>query len=153
MSPAAVIKQFPEITFKSAARFVWSPKKQVVYYDHKRLSSPEGAMALLHEVGHARLGHQNFEYDIDLINMEVEAWDEARGLANQLSVPLDEDHIESCLETYRIWIYKRARCPECSNAAIQQTTSTYRCFNCGSSWKVAQTRTIQPRRMSCITPY
>lgn len=152
MTPSAVIKQFPNIDFMSAQRFVWSPKKQVVYYDNRRLKTQAGQIALLHEIGHALLKHQTYEYDIDLINMEVEAWDEARRLAKQFKVSLNEEHINQCLETYRIWIYKRSRCPECSNISLQQTPTSYACFNCGSSWQVAQSKTVQPRRMNCITP-
>ena len=129
---------------------MWSPKKQVIYYDELAIGSREGIMALLHEIGHAKLGHQTFEMDIELITMETQAWEEAKSLANKLGVELDENHIQNCLEGYRIWIYKRSRCPSCSNTSLQESSRSYRCFNCGASWQVAQNRTLQPRRMNCV---
>ena len=151
MTAAAIIKNFPDITFKAGKNFIWSPKRRVVFYDELRLKTSQGMMALLHEIGHAHLQHQTFELDIELLNMEVEAWIEARKLAENLKFRLNEDHIESCLETYRVWLYKRSKCPVCANTSLQETLTTYRCFICNSSWRVAQTRSTQPHRMACIS--
>lgn len=152
MTSAAVFRRFPNLSFQPGKSFIWSPHKGVVFYDSDRIESNEGMMALLHEIGHAQLGHETFEYDIELLNMEVEAWTKARSLAKRINFELDEGHIDDCLETYRLWLYKRSKCPVCANTSLQENVTTYRCFVCNSSWRVAQTRTVQPRRMRCISP-
>lgn len=152
MTAEQLFSLFPAIEFHQAETFVWAPQQRTVYYDPKRLSSKRGLLALLHEISHALLDHQTFELDIELLNMEVAAWTKARQLAAQHKIAIDEAHIEDCLETYRIWLYKRSRCPNCANTSLQQDVHSYRCFLCGSTWQVAQSRTTQPRRMQCITP-
>lgn len=147
---SALLNSFPNISFQQGKTFSWSPRKQVVYYDPLQITTPHGSLALLHEIGHAKLKHSNYRLDIELINMEVAAWAEARKYAQALNIEVDEDHIEDCLETYRLWLFKRSRCPECSNTSIQQNQRTYRCFLCSTTWQVAQTKTTQPRRMRCL---
>lgn len=150
MTAPAILQHFPDISFAKGKTFCWSPRKQIVYYDPYHIDSDQGILALLHEIGHARLGHSNYQLDIELLNMEVAAWLEARTYARKLMIDIDENHIEDCLETYRVWLYKRSRCPECSNTSIQQGQSNYRCFLCNTTWQVAQTKTTQPRRMRCL---
>lgn len=150
MIDTALLTSFPDVNFAEGKTFSWSPRKQVVYYDPLHINTEHGALALLHEIGHARLNHSNYQLDIELINMEVAAWNEARKIAKKQKIKVDEEHIEACLETYRVWLFKRSRCPECNNASIQQNQRTYRCFLCGTSWQVAQTKTTQPRRMRCL---
>lgn len=150
MAPAKLLELFPNIHFRSGKTFVWSPSQQAVYYDPKRINTKHGLLALLHEVGHALLKHQTYEYDIELLKMELDAWSQARSLASKLKLKVvDEEHIDNCLETYRVWIYKRSRCPSCENTSLQQSARYYQCFLCNSKWEVAQNRTTQPRRMKC----
>lgn len=150
MSTATIFKEFTNVSFVPGHTFTWSPRKRVIIYDKNLLETNRGAMALLHEIGHAKLNHQTYNFDIELINMEVEAWAQARNLAKRHNVPIDESHIDECLETYRIWLYKRSRCPTCSNTSVQESTRKYRCFLCRTTWEVASTRTTQPRRMNCF---
>lgn len=144
-----VKKRYPNLKFQSGSTFVWSPQASTVFYNQELVDTPRGGLALLHEIGHALLGHQTYQLDLELLNMEVEAWIKARELADHHELEIDEEHIENCLETYRIWLFKRSRCPTCENTSLQQDETNYRCFVCGSGWRVAQTRTLQPRRMAC----
>lgn len=109
-------------------------------------------MAILHEIAHSLLAHKNYLLDIELLNMEVAAWARARKLAKDFSVSIDEVHINDCLDSYRLWLYKRSRCPNCQNTGFQQDGNTYRCFICFASWRVAASHTLRPRRMQCKLP-
>lgn len=147
---AELSKQFPKLKFVAGEQFIWSPLKRTIYYDEAQSTTPQGFLALLHEVGHALLGHKDYTFDLDLLNMEVEAWAKARELAQDFKLDVNEDHIENCLDTYRMWLFKRSRCPTCAQTSLQADARTYRCFICHSQWKVAPTRSLQPRRMNCI---
>lgn len=151
MTVAQIKKHYPELKFKASNRFVWSPRRRTVYYDPQLVETSEGLQALLHELSHALLHHENYELDIELINMEVEAWSKAKELAPQFDVKISDDHVDYCLESYRIWLFKRSQCPVCESTSIQENETTYRCFNCQASWKVAQTKSLQPRRMQLVT--
>ena len=145
-----ISKQFPNLNFKAADHFVWRPASQTIYYDPSLINTPLGGLAVLHELSHALLGHQTYEYDIELLNMEVAAWSKAKQLAAVYKFKVDEDHIEDCLETYRIWLWKRSRCPQCQTTSLQESESYYRCFNCHHRWRVAQSHSLRPRRMQCL---
>lgn len=152
MTTAQLLSSFPGIHFARGKTFVWSPAKKTVFYDPTRVETPLGGLALLHEIGHAELGHTSYELDTELIDMEVAAWEEAKELATKLAFQIDHSHIEECLETYRLWLYKRSRCPKCDNTGLQVNGRTYSCFLCGSQWQVASSHSLQPRRMKCNIP-
>lgn len=139
-----IIKQiktrWPELRFKAAEQFSWSPETSEIVY--VRGSSGQNAVwSLLHETGHALLGHKNYESDYELIRLEVAAWDKAREVGEDLSIDIDEDHIQDCLDTYRDWLSKRSICPNCSTQSIQQGDFVhYRCHNCHTSWRVSANR-------------
>lgn len=151
MTASQLSQKFPDLSFKVGKNFMYSPKHKVVYYHPDRIKTNHGILALLHEVGHALLGHQTYELDIELLDMEVAAWEKAKYLAKEYRLEIDEKHINDCLETYRIWLYKRSSCPICSNTSLQSSANEYQCFLCDARWQVAQTRTTQPRRMNCTT--
>ena len=148
MTLTQIKTEFPQFQFTPGKNFFWSPRSQTVFYQPRQLASKYGRLALLHEVGHGLAGHRSYQLDIDLLNMEVEAWSQARQLAARLRLSIDEDHIDQCLETYRSWIYKRSLCPQCEATSLQRDTRTYECFNCGAEWRVATTRSLHPRRMA-----
>lgn len=144
-----IIPHYPQLRFTSSSHFVYSPNKRTIFYDASEFYTPKGRLALLHEIGHAELNHQRYRSDIDLLNMEIDAWDYAVENAEQFDIPVDEAHIDRCLETYRVWLYKRSRCPQCSYHGIQTSLSKYRCFMCRHTWRVARTLSLQPHRMDC----
>lgn len=145
---ATLAKRYPQFQFVPADIFAWSPDKQTVMYNSDQLAEPCGTLALLHELAHAQLGHQDFSYDIELMRMEIEAWGVAKELAPKFGVTINDDYIHQCLESYREWMYKRSRCPECHEAGVQQDRY-YHCIICGSRWRVTPNRHTHPYRIRC----
>lgn len=133
-------KQFPGLRFKAGKQFSWSPETGEIIYK----SGAHGTAArwsLLHETGHALLGHRSYKADFELLRLEVDAWQQAKSIAKTVGVMIDEDHIQDCLDTYRDWLYKRSICPNCSTKCLQQDDFVhYRCFNCHATWRVTASR-------------
>ena len=115
---------------------MWSPHTQSIVYDTRRANRNDGKIALVHEIGHAVLGHRIYRFDMQLIQMELDAWDVARGLADKYNLVMDEEHIARCIQTYDDWLTKRATCPDCDNFCLQRGRDEYGCFICGSVWQV-----------------
>lgn len=131
-----IAKDFPQFEFIPANFFMWSPHELAIYYDTKRVKKNDGLIALVHEIGHATLDHRLYRFDAELLKMEMDAWDEARKLANRYGLTVDEDHISRCIKTYDDWLTKRATCPDCSNFSLQRGRDEYSCFGCGAVWQV-----------------
>lgn len=131
----------------SSGAFYWSPRTTTLHYAQDRLDQPEGQAALLHEAGHAILGHRSYQLDSELLLMEVEAWEQARLLATQLAIPIDNNHIEDCLDTYREWLYARSTCPRCKTNGLQTSRTAYCCVNCSTEWYVSPSRFCRAYRM------
>ena len=143
-----IVDSFEHLQFKPGSEFVWSPRESTVYYDTERIDTTAGKLALLHEIGHAELRHSSIRSDMHLVGMEVEAWEFARQHAPQFDLEVNEEYIDNCLESYRIWAYKRAICPKCSFHGIQKTRQDYHCFTCRHAWRVTTNLTLQPHRMN-----
>lgn len=134
-------KHFPGVTYRKSKQFYWSPKTNEVFYT--TLTDPQtGVWSLLHETAHAALGHTMYRADFELVLLEIAAWEKAKDLARELlSMEIDEDHIQDCLDTYRDWLCARSTCPGCGNLALQQSDFRhYQCFNCHARWKVSPSR-------------
>ncbi len=131
-----LIKDFPQFSFRAGRFNMWSPNTMTVYYDSRRIKTDNGKVGLLHEIGHGLLGHRIYKYDMELLAMEMEAWDVVRKLAPKYQLPVDETHIARCIATYDNWLSKRATCPDCTNFSLQRDRATFGCFACGSKWKV-----------------
>lgn len=132
--------KFPRLKFTPGPRFYWSPETGEIFYHHES-SDQESLWSLLHETGHAALGHTSYQGDFELLQMELAAWQRARQLGQEFNIEIDEDHIQDCLDTYREWLYKRCICPGCGTKCLQQDDSTlYGCHNCGSTWQVSSDR-------------
>ena len=141
-------KDYPQISFASAARFYWSPKDQVVYYDPNK-NDIAAQWALLHELCHGLLGHSNYKTDFELLQLEAAAWHKAKEVAKKYSVVIDEDHLQDCLDTYRDWLHARSTCPACTEHGLQRVNRVYTCINCANEWLVSSSRFCRPyRRMS-----
>lgn len=131
---------YPELRFKPGKEFSWSPESQEVFYK-QNAGGKTARWSLLHETGHALLGHTTYKADFELLRLEIAAWGKARELAAALKIKIDEDHIEDCLDTYRDWLYKRSICPTCHSKCMQQSDYIhYRCFNCHTVWSVSNNR-------------
>jgi hypothetical protein len=137
----------PGIEFVESKAFYWSPRTKAVHFDPDMLMTPEGEWALLHEAAHAQLGHVHYASDAGLLLLEVEAWQQARRLAEKSGIVIDEDHIQDCLDTYRDWLYARSTCPTCSLNSLQTESTSYQCLNCSTTWSVSRSRFCRPYRM------
>ena len=130
----------PGIDFTPGENYFWSPAdNRITYADDTE--DKNGQYALLHETGHALLGHRTYQTDYQLLKMEVEAWEKAKEIAAKLGIKISENHIQECLDSYRDWLYKRCICPSCGTKTIQNDTSnSYSCFNCHACWQVSPSR-------------
>jgi hypothetical protein len=126
----------PQLIFKAADRFYWSPSEQVIYYDPKS----KKAEVLLHEISHSLLGHEDYSRDIELLAMERQAWDKAGSLSETYQVKIDDDTIQEYLDTYRDWLHARSTCPECQAIGHESRKHLYKCVACGHSWRVNEAR-------------
>lgn len=123
--------------------FSWNPQTKTITY----VSTDEALeSSLLHEYGHALLGHTDYSYDIDLLKMERAAWDQALRIAKQIDLTIDSDNIEDHLDTYRDWLHARSLCPRCSSTGLQVATHQYTCPACSHAWTVNDARTCALRR-------
>jgi len=141
----------PDIHYIPGDQFCWSPKNKTITYlaQHSKL---EDDWALLHETGHALLGHQNYKTDFELVRMEMAAWIKAKELALKLNTEISEDHIQECLDSYRDWLHRRSICPKCGTKTIQKDQSNdYICFNCHEGWQVSASRFCRSYRISTGT--
>ncbi len=146
---ASLRNSYPKLQFEAGESFHWSPEQQIVFYKQHAATNNEDKWSLLHETGHALLGHKNYEADFELLQLEVAAWQKAKELAEQFEITIDEDHIQDCLDSYRDWLHARSLCPTCGTRCLQAADITsYRCHNCHSTWKVTSSRFTRPYRSS-----
>jgi hypothetical protein len=132
--------KFPQLSYSAGKSFSWSPETKEIFYDNNKPAQTR-AWSLLHETGHALLEHNCYDTDLELIKLEIAAWEKAKEIAKELHITIDEDHVQDCLDTYRDWLYQRSVCPRCSNKSLQQEdTEHYQCFNCHMVWRVTPSR-------------
>jgi len=136
----------PDIHFVAGKTFYWSPTSQEVFYKYSSIDQ-SSLWSLLHETGHALLGHTRYVLDFELLQLELAAWQKASELAECHGIAMDTDHIENCLDSYRDWLHRRSICPSCGTQALQiDEGSAYRCYNCQNTWKVTPSRFCRPYR-------
>lgn len=123
----------------------WSPTSRQITYSAD--VSETAVWSLLHELGHALLGHSSYQSDIDLLQKEAAAWQKAKTISNRYSITIAAWHIQGCLDSYRDWLHKRSTCPNCDGHGIQSSESCYSCLNCLKAWKVSQERFCRPYRL------
>ncbi len=140
---------FPGFTFESSNSFWWSASQQTIHFDP---TAEHSTAYSLHELSHAILGHHGYEYDIDLVKLERDAWDYAkRILATEYDATIDTDIIQNNLDTYRDWLHARSECPSCEATGLQTKQRLYRCLACGHQWRVNEARICALRRYSLQT--
>ena len=142
---ASLASTYPHFTFKKGAHFRWDPDTATITYENLTALN---TLSLLHEVGHGVLGHASFTSDADLLQKELAAWEEAKKLAKHFGVPLDNEYMQDCLDTYRDWQFLRSRCPLCTLQGIQKSPTGFYCLNCSHMWNVSQERFCRPYRLS-----
>lgn len=137
----------PELVFELGDDFQWSPTTRTI--THPPIDSLGDLYQLLHETGHAQLGHSGYTRDIELLDMERQAWHQAiNHLAPkyQLDLTDDDDAVQDSLDSYRQWLYDRSTCPNCSAVGHETSSANYSCLVCQQSWRVNEARTCQLRR-------
>ena len=137
---------YPNLQFVQSDKFYWSPKDKTVYYNNDRLTDKTAEWALLHELSHGVLGHTHYKTDVNLLQLEVEAWAMAQQIAKTYDIAIDEDHIQDCLDTYRDWLHARSKCPTCGEHGLQSNNGDYECLNCSGTWHVSSERFCRPYR-------
>ncbi len=142
------IKQdFPEIRFVSDEVFAWSPQSTTITYIAG--DSPDDIAHLLHELAHALLNHNDYQRDINLIDMERAAWEyTVRELAPRYGVDIAmmDDVVQTSLDSYREWLHARSICPNCQAVGIECRKHQYRCLQCHGNWRVNEARNCELRR-------
>ncbi len=140
-------KDFPQVSFAAGETFSWSSRKQTVHYPHKLEDATKAVWSLLHEMGHALLGHTTYQSDFELVKLEAAAWDKAAKLGKKYGHSIDADHIQDCLDTYRDWLHQRSACPKCTITSLQRDMHTYCCYNCNTQWRVSRSKLCRPYRL------
>jgi len=135
----------PHVVFEESDSFFWSPKHSKINY-YNSGASDDCIWALLHETSHALLNHHSYKKDIELLLMEVSAWEKAKELAGKFNIKINEEHIQDCLDTYRDWLHQRATCPRCGIVSLQKSIKKYQCHNCHAEWTVSNSRFCRPYR-------
>ena len=130
---------FENIKFVKGRNYIWSSQTQTIYY-----KLPLSKHALFHELGHATCQHFNYRLDIELIKLEVDAWEQAKLIAAKYNHKISQAYIDRNLETYRNWLLLRSKCPNCDLVSLQNDKNLeYNCFNCQLAWSV-------PHEVKCL---
>ncbi len=137
---------YPQFNFEPSEDFLWSPETKTIHYDPSRMGVEQGVWSLLHETGHALHGHVTYDFDIDLLKIELEAWEKAKEIAPRFDIVIDQDYIEDNLDSYRDWLKRRSTCPDCSYVNLQTSSNIYNCFNCDCNWKVPASQVCMVQR-------
>lgn len=131
------------VRFTTGTSFAWNHQTQTISYN---TGDSHADAYLLHEFGHALLGHRDYTRDIDLLKMERDAWERAASLGLELDNAIDTEIIEEALDSYRNWLHDRSLCPSCSHTGIQTERHQYQCVACSNTWRVNEARTCALRR-------
>ena len=138
-------EHYPHFSFEEAPQFSWSPDKKTVFYNEAEGNAP---YLFLHELSHALLGHRTYSRDVELLAMEVDAWEKAKTLKELADISIPEEVIEDHLDTYRDWLHARSTCPACSSNGYQIERARYECPACRHTWHVNEARLCALRRYS-----
>ncbi|HSW80470.1 MAG TPA: hypothetical protein VLG47_06845 [Candidatus Saccharimonadales bacterium] len=149
-------REYPHLTFIKGVDFCWSPVTNEIMYCTTLAKIDHAKFTILHELSHALLGHCEYKVDFELLQLEIAAWEHAKTIAAKYGIEINDDYIQSCLDSYRDWIYKRSICPRCGSKSMQsEDPSHYRCFNCHNRWYVANSkfcRTYRQHKIKNKTP-
>lgn len=141
---ANIAADHPAITFSEGPVFAYSPTEKSITYNTSEAAWP---YYLLHELGHALCGHDKYHRDIELLEIEREAWEKSIELTKRygLDRPTDE-LVDAALDTYRDWLHRRSICPKCEQNGAQHTENSYLCLVCEQSWQVSHEKTCRSYR-------
>ena len=138
----ALRADFPQFNFAAGEDFHWNFQTQTIFFT----DSPDFEAQILHELGHALNSHSDFEMDVELLQIEVEAWQTAREISQKYNIKISDNSVENHLDTYRDWLHKRSLCPNCLVNGFQQTDLSYKCPACCAVWQTNDSRFKNLRR-------
>ena len=125
---------YPHITFNESTIDKWSPETQTVNYNP---SQSHAEAYLLHELAHGLLAHQSYKKDIELLQIERDAWSYAKKiLGPQFNVTISDEIIDRSLDTYRDWIHTKGTCSRCEASGVEIAPRQYFCICCSHRWSV-----------------
>ena len=142
-----IFRDYPNLTFTASDTFRWIPSTNTIEY--VSTVTEQEPYLLLHEIGHASLQHGTYASDIELLDMEREAWHYALstlvpryGLDRTVAQSIADD----ALDSYREWLHRRSTCPTCSAVGIESTKHHYVCLVCEQTWRVNEARSCELKR-------
>ena len=139
-----ILADHPQFSFKQAAHARWSWNEQTIYYN--AALTPGALTEMVHELGHALLGHKMYTQDIELLQMERDAWSAAYALCEHYDIEFNDEDAEKALDTYRDWLHARSRCVQCSAAGVQSLEGEYRCVLCNTRWRANEAKSCGLKR-------
>jgi hypothetical protein len=142
-----IMLDFASYKFVPSDDFYFDAACDTIYFDCAAISTPRGAICLLHEIAHAELAHFDYRTDLELFAMESQAWMKTKTLAEHYSLPCNDRFIQSCLAGYSRWVEARSTCPTCTNFSLQEDKTTYKCFFCQTKWHIAEEAQASIRRV------
>ena len=131
---AKISADYPELQIAPGERFRFSPPNHLYY---QTVGHP---LELLHELGHYLINKSNYTSDIELVEIESQAWAKVREICERYGIKYDEDFAEDHLDSYRDWLHLTSLCKNCNLSGYQDSSLLYHCPLCGATWH------------SCITP-
>lgn len=135
---------YPSISFATSDDFKWSARGATIFYDPK---ASEAEAFCLHELSHAVLEHYGYKRDIELLQHERDAWKYAQEvLAVHYSTSVNDNTIQTSLDTYRDWLHARSTCPSCKATGVQVAIREYKCVACSHAWRVNEARMCALKR-------
>lgn len=138
---------FPDVIFISSSNFSWSPTSKTISYIEDSIENDQNMSLLLHEVSHYLLDHRKCASDVELLKIEVKAWEKAKKLYEKYGVIEDHDFEENCLNTYRKWLWQTSKCPKCQHQGLFND-NIYRCSNCNNIWVINSSIQCKIKKMS-----
>ena len=139
-----IITDHPQFKFHEAGHFSWKPTEDTVTYC---LNTPGAELLLLHELAHAILGHLSALSDVELLQLESQAWKHVKTrLVPKYGLEFDEKLAVEHMDTYRDWLHKRSLCPKCDINGWQTAKDHYKCPSCLATWRVNTAKLKRIRR-------
>ena len=120
---------YPNLKFLAGERFLFHPPTTIQYVD------ADDYLLLLHELGHYLIGQNDYNQDVELLQIESAAWAKAKELCAKYHLTFDENYAESCLDSYRDLLHHNSLCPNCGLNGYEDEHQTYHCPLCGASWQ------------------
>lgn len=127
-------RKHEKLHFRKSQKFYWDSKNNLIYYDPSKLEDDAGRQSLLHEIGHALLGHLDYKFDLELLKMEIDAWKIAKLHSKTFNVIITKSCVDDSLNSYLNWIKDRAICPACSSLSLQNKKAQRNCAFCYFMW-------------------